>query len=116
MLSGCGKTQAAHLLESYEAVSMAMRVNMENPDAVLAALDDCIVKYGEFWETTRRSLETRSPEALDREMNQYDAEFRAIIIELLNLDLEFQDRFYDRPEVLQAYYSRLKRIGMGELQ
>lgn len=111
-LFGCGDTQAKQLLNSYEAVSMAMRMNMEDPEAVLSALDKCIEKYGPLWEASRQS--TRSPEALDREMSQFDAEMREVIIELLDLDLEFQDRFRDNPEVIQAYMTRLERIGLGE--
>lgn len=108
---GCGKTQAEQLLESYDALGMAMRMNMDNPEALFQAMDDCIEKYGPVWEANRRILETRSSDSVDRELNLYETDLRASMLEMINLDLEILDRYQDRPDLIKAYQTRVQRIG-----
>ena len=94
-----------------QAVEMAMRLNVDNPEGLFAALDECIEKYKPVWEKNINLFDTMSYDAYMRENNlQVDA-LRNVQLSIVNLDLEIQDNLRNNPEMLQKYYQKLGELG-----
>lgn len=110
-LPSCAKNHSEMVLESLQAIEYAMRTNLEDPEKLLTELDACIEKYGPVWEKSHHLLETRTKDSYKKEVNLQIVKLRATAREIIDLDLEIQDRLEDRPELLKAYEERVKRIG-----
>ena len=94
-----------------QAVETAMRLNVDNPEGLFKALDECIVKYQPVWDKGLHLLDTRSKDSYMREYNLQVEELRKVQLSIINLDLEIQDHLRDNPEMLQKYYQKLGEIG-----
>ena len=111
LLPSCGKNHSEMVLESLQAIEYVMRTNLDDPEKMLIELDACIEKYGPVWEKSHHLLETRSKDSYRKEFNLQIAQLRKTTSEIIDLDLEIQDRLQDRPELLKAYEERVQRIG-----
>ncbi len=109
--TGCGKNQSELILESLQAVETAMRQNVDNPEKLFAELDECIEKYAPVWEASSHLLEHRTKASFKKEFNLQIEDLRTVSQEIVDLDLEIQDRLKDQPELLKAYGERVRRIG-----
>lgn len=109
--TSCGKNHTEQVLESMQAVELAMRLNVDNPEGLFAALDQCIEKYKPVWEKSAHLLDTKSYESYMREYNLQVEELRKVQLSIINLDLEIQDNLKDNPEMLQKYYQKLGQLG-----
>ena len=114
-LTACGKNTFEKQLEALQAIEKAMRMNVDNPEALFSALDECIEKYTPVWEESSRQMDFRTYESVSRELSLQDEEIRSSMSNIVDLDLEIQDRYEDNPEVLKAYFSRIRKIGIREL-
>lgn len=90
-----------------------MRQNVDNPEGLLTELDKCIEQYAPVWEKSAHLLETTSKDSFQREMNLQIVKLRAVSQEIIDLDLEIQDRIQNNPEMLKAYQDRIHRIGVN---
>ncbi len=111
MLPSCGKNHTEMVLESLQAVEYAMRTNLDDPEKMLVELDACIEKYGPVWDKSHHLLETQSKDSYRKEFNLQIVHLREVSREIIDLDLEIQDRLQDQPELLKAYEERVQRIG-----
>ena len=109
--ASCGKNQTEQILESMQAVEMAMRLNVDNPEGLFKALDECIEKYKPLWEKNTHLFDTMSYDAYIREYNLQVEDLRKVQLSIVNLDLEIQDNLRDNPEMLQKYYQKLSELG-----
>ena len=110
-LTACSKNQPEQILESMQAVEMAMRLNVDTPEGLFKALDECIQKYQPVWEKSAILLDTMDYDAYVREYNLQVEALRDVQLSILNLDLEIQDHLRDNPEMLQKYYQKLAQLG-----
>ena len=60
-------------------------------------------------------MDFRTYESVSRELSLQDEEIRSSMSNIVDLDLEIQDRYENNPEVLKAYFSRIRKIGIREL-
>ncbi len=112
LMTSCGKNQSEQILESLQAVETAMRQNVDDPEALFAELDKCIEQYTPVWEKSAHLLETTPKDSFQREMNLQIVKLRAVSQEIIDLDLEIQDRIQNQPELIKAYRDRIQRIGI----
>ena len=110
-LTACGKNQTEQILESMQAVEMAMRLNVDNPEGLFAALDECIQKYQPVWDKSAILMDTMDYDTYLREYNLQVEALREVQLSIINLDLEIQDHLRDNPEMLQKYYQKLAQLG-----
>lgn len=94
-----------------QAVETAMRLNVDNPEGLLKALDECIEKYQPVWDKSAHLLESKSYDSYMREYNLQVEELRKVQLSIINLDLEIQDNLRDNPDMLQKYYQKLGQLG-----
>ncbi len=109
--TACGKNHPEQVLESMQAVELAMRMNVDNPEGLFAALDECIVKYKPVWKKSAHLLETKSYESYMREYNLHVEALQKVQLSIINLDLEIQDNLRNDPEMLQKYFQKLEELG-----
>ncbi|MBR4985168.1 MAG: hypothetical protein IKY83_05475 [Proteobacteria bacterium] len=111
LVSACEKPQADQIYESLTAIENAMRTHINEPEKLLTALDDCIDQYQDVWANSKVQEQTADRERLTQEYDIRADKLRQVMIHLVNLDLEIQDRLLDDPEMLRAYEARIARIG-----
>lgn len=114
-ITSCSKNPFEMQLESLQALEQAMRMNVDNPEALFLALDQCIEKYTPVWEQIAVATEHNSLDTLNRQINLKNEPLREVLNNIIDLDLEIQDRFKNDPELLRAYMERVRRIGTREL-
>lgn len=111
LLISCGKNPSENQLESLIAVETALRMNVDNPDEMFRALDACIEQYRPVWQTMGHLHESRSEDSIKKEQGLQEAKIRDVMLRIVDLDLEIQDRYLSQPEILKAYHERISKIG-----
>ena len=109
LLSACAKPQADQ--ESLAAIENAMRLNVNDPDKLFTELDACIEKYQSVWAKSDLQNHVTDRDKVTQEYEIRAEKIRRHTFNIINLDLEIQDRLIDDPVRLKAYESRVARIG-----
>lgn len=111
LLSACAKPQADQVIESLAAIENAMRLNVNDPDKLFTELDVCIEKYQPVWAKSDLQNHVSDRDKVTQEYEIRAEKIRRHTFNIINLDLEIQDRLIDDPVRLKAYESRVARIG-----
>ena len=111
LFSACAKPQADQVLDSLAEIETAMRLNVNDPDKLFLALDDCIEKYKAVWANSDKQNLEKDRDKLSQAYDIRAERIRKLTQSIVNLDLEIQDRLIDDPDRLRAYENRVSRIG-----
>lgn len=118
----CHPSYISEMVEADQELEYVLRANLEDPDALLAALDAYIDKYQPLWDKNAEHLKLEGKDLervdakYDREINVVGARVREIFLNIVDLDLEIQDRLQNDPQKLRDYQARIMKIGVPQSQ
>jgi len=89
-----------------------MRQNRLNPDALTLKLDQWVKENQPAWEKIRREYAQLSETGIERELGAYEKRIRQTMTNILDLDLEIQDRLRNDPQRMADYQQAFRRTGI----
>jgi len=89
-----------------------MRQNRRDPDALILKLGHWANENQLAWEKIRNEYAQLSETGIERELSAYEKRIRQTMTNILDLDLEIQDRLRNDPERMSGYQQAFRRTGV----
>ena len=109
--ASCARDPWGDIVSTLNDVEFAMRTHVDDPDVLISELDRIIEKSGPALAEAHRQIDNTDQMTRERWLNIYKKDLLSTITRITDLDLEIQDRLKDNPEKLNAYISRINRLG-----
>ncbi len=103
LASACAKSPEYVLLDSFDDIESIMRDNVEDPDTLIQKLNEYSAAHHDDWQNMINKFETIGEENVTRALDQHQERLRQTLLNIVNLDLEIQDRLQDDPVRMTAY-------------
>ncbi|MCL2326630.1 MAG: hypothetical protein FWC40_09080 [Proteobacteria bacterium] len=111
-LLACSPAPSAQVLESLNSIESIMRQNRRDPDALILKLGHWANENQLAWEKIRNEYAQLSETGIERELSAYEKRIRQTMTNILDLDLEIQDRLRNDPERMSGYQQAFRRTGV----